>query len=159
MRVKILTRIPRVTAWNQLGDDPRLQRRDGLRHRPWQEQGTAIVELCLVIMAFFVLTLGLLDVGRAVFVYSSICSAAREATRYAIVHGERAATPATSTDIQDYVVEKLVGMSGVSVTTTWTPDNSQASAVNVTIQYNFQPVTVMFPSVPLSATSEMEISY
>ena len=160
MRVKILMRILRGTAWNQVGDDPPLQRREGqVRHRAWQEQGTTIVELSLVIVAFFFLIIGLLDVGRGVWAYNSIAAASRDATRYAIVHGERAYAPASSSDVYDYVVDKLPTMSGVSVNTTWNPDNSQGSAVSVTVQYTFQPIGVLFPSVPLSATSEMAISY
>ena len=161
MRVKIMTRILRSTAWNQVGDDPPLQRREGqVRHRAWQEQGTTIVELSLVFIGFFFLILLLLDVGRGVWVYNSISSAARDATRYAIVHGERAYTPATSTGIYSYVVDKLPGMSGVSVNTTWNPDNSRGSAVSVTVQYDYEPIINLFlQSVPLSATSEMAISY
>ncbi len=143
MRVKILRRGGRV------------------RHSPGQERGTTIVELSFVIMAFFVLLLGILDIGRGVWAHNSIAAAARDATRHAIVHGERANNPASADDIHDYIVDQLPGAlsNGISVNTTWDPDNSRGSRVTVTVQYNFQPVSVLFPSIPLTATSEMSISY
>ena len=48
--------------------------------------GQSLVEFALIIpIAFFLIT-GFFDLGRAVFNYSSLTNAVREATRYAIVH-------------------------------------------------------------------------
>ncbi len=128
--------------------------------RNWtkQQKGTTIVELSLVIVAFLVLMIGMMDVGRAVWCYNSISSVARNATRHAIVHGNRSADPCDATEIQDFVRDRLV-MSDVTVNTTWDPDNTQGSMVTVTVSYPFQPVVALFNPVTISATSEMAISY
>ena len=123
------------------------------------DQGTTTVELSLVITAFFLLSIGLVDVGRGVWAYNSISWAATHATRYAIVHGDRAASPATASSIRNFVRNKLPGLSGVEVATVWDPDNSQGSFVRVTVQYAYRPVIALFLPVTLRASSRMAISF
>ena len=118
-----------------------------------------MVEMALVSMLFFTLIIGILDVGRAVFTYNRISAVTRDATRHAIVHGARSSSPATATDIQDYVQNKLVGLTGVGVTTTWTPGNRRGHKVRVTVGYTYQPIIGFVPSVQLGATSQMAMSY
>jgi Flp pilus assembly protein TadG len=67
--------------------------------------GQALVETALIIPIFLMLLMGIVDMGRAVWATTSLASAAREATRYAIVHGGSVSTacpvgpPATDTVI------------------------------------------------------------
>ena len=124
----------------------------------WQDNGT-VLESSVVMLILFFLIVGLIDVGRGVWVYNSLSAAAREASRYAIVHGNRSSSPATSTTVENYVENKLPGIAPVTVNTTWIPDNSDGSSVRVTVQYDYQPVVALFFPVQLSATSEMAISY
>ena len=49
--------------------------------------GQALVETALILPLFLTLLLGIVDMGRAVWATTSLASAAREAARYAIVHG------------------------------------------------------------------------
>ena len=122
-------------------------------------RGTAIIEMALVSLLLFALIIGIVDVGRAVFAYNTISAVTRDATRHAIVHGARSSSPVTATDIQDYVQNKLIGFNGVNVSTTWTPSNRRGHKVRVTVDYAYQPVVALFPSVQLSATSQMAMSY
>ena len=124
-----------------------------------QCRGTAVVEIALMAMLFFGLIVGILDVGRAVFAYNSVAAVTRDATRFAIVHGRRSSSPATATDIQDFVRDRLSGFDGVNVSTTWTPNNRQGSLVRVRVTYNYNPIVALFPSVELKATSQMAMSY
>lgn len=55
-------------------------------------RGQALVETALILPLFLVLLLGIVDMGRAVWASTSLASAAREAARYAIVHGGAAST-------------------------------------------------------------------
>ena len=105
------------------------------------------------------LIIGILDVGRAGFAYNTITAVTRDATRHAIVHGARSSSPATATDIQNFVRNKLPGFDGVNVSTTWIPSNRRGHKVRVTVSYNYQPIVSLFPSVQLGATSHMAISY
>jgi hypothetical protein len=56
------------------------------------DRGQALVETALILPLFLVLLLGIVDMGRAVWATTSLASAAREAARYAIVHGGAAST-------------------------------------------------------------------
>lgn len=49
--------------------------------------GQALVEFALVIPIFLSLLMGIADLGRVVWAYNSLSSAAREGARFAIVHG------------------------------------------------------------------------
>ena len=51
------------------------------------EGAQSLVEFALVLPIFLLLVTGLFDVGRAVWQENSLAYAAREGTRYAIVHG------------------------------------------------------------------------
>jgi Flp pilus assembly protein TadG len=50
-------------------------------------RGQAMVEFALVIPVFILLMVGIFDLGRVVWVNDTLNTAAREAARYAIVHG------------------------------------------------------------------------
>jgi hypothetical protein len=56
-------------------------------------RGQALVETALILPLFLVLMMGLLDLGRAIWATTSLASAAREAARFAIVHGGTFSTP------------------------------------------------------------------
>jgi Flp pilus assembly protein TadG len=60
------------------------------RHR---SAGQALVETALILPVFLMLLMGIVDMGRAVWATTSLASAAREATRYAIVHGGSSQDP------------------------------------------------------------------
>ena len=124
------------------------------------EKGTTIPEFALIAMIFFLLTLGLLDMGRGLFAYHLLTHAAREGARYAIVHGNRSDDPATTAIISNLVKNRAPSLSGVTVSATWTPNNNQASIVEVTAQYTFDPIMpVLNFTIPLTATTRMAVSY
>ena len=48
----------------------------------------------------------------------------------------------------------------MTVSATWTPNNNQASIVEVTAQYTFDPIMpVLNFTIPLTATTRMAVSY
>jgi len=55
--------------------------------------GQALVEFAIVAPLFFVLMFGLFEFGRAVYYIQVVNNAAREGTRYAIVHGSNSLRP------------------------------------------------------------------
>jgi Flp pilus assembly protein TadG len=57
-----------------------------------KSRGQAMVEFALVIPVFLLLMVGLFDFGRVIWVNDTLSTAAREAARYAIVHGGSAST-------------------------------------------------------------------
>jgi Flp pilus assembly protein TadG len=51
------------------------------------EDGSALVEWAIVCILFMTMLLGIIDFGRALYTYHFVSHAAREATRFAAVHG------------------------------------------------------------------------
>jgi TadE-like protein len=92
-----------------------------LTHR-WRKarRGQALVEMAVVLPIFFLLLFGLVDLGRAVFVYSSLAEGSREGARWGSVQA-RAFNDTTRDSIETYVVELLDGVPSPSVTADCTP--------------------------------------
>ncbi len=61
--------------------------------RSHRSRGQSLVEFALVIPLFLTLLLGVVDMGHVIWASSSLGAAAREAARYAIVHGGSASNP------------------------------------------------------------------
>jgi Flp pilus assembly protein TadG len=54
-----------------------------MRHR--RQHAQSMVEFALIAPIFFILLLGIVDFGRAIYFYNGIASGARQAARYAVV--------------------------------------------------------------------------
>jgi hypothetical protein len=55
--------------------------------------GQSLVEFALVLPIFLAILIGMVDVGRAIWANNAVANAAREAARYAIVHGGTKSNP------------------------------------------------------------------
>jgi hypothetical protein len=58
-----------------------------------KQRGQAMVEFALIFPIFILLLVGLFDLGRVIWVNDTLATAAREAARYAIVHGAKSTCP------------------------------------------------------------------
>jgi len=132
-----------------------------------EERGSGLVEYAIVFMIFMTMLLGIADFGRALYAYHYVSSAARDATRYAMVRGcstisTNCPAQASATDIENFVKNVPLGIDATKVTVptpTWTPNRNPGSVVQVQVQYNF---TFLFPFVSTStltmkSTSQMVI--
>jgi Flp pilus assembly protein TadG len=126
-------------------------------------------------MAFILLTVGTFDFAMAVYASNFCTYSAREAARWAIVHGANSATSsncstnpgiaggcaANSGDISTYVSGLAVGLdsSKLAVTTTWTPDTNPGAEVRVTVTYTIVPLTGLGlqQTLAMSSSSQMEM--
>jgi hypothetical protein len=63
------------------------------------QRGQSLVEFALLLPLMLLIITGLFDVARAVWEENTLAYAAREGTRYAIVHGTYGSPPADTTDI------------------------------------------------------------
>ena len=61
-----------------------IEKKKTIRHRT---QGQAITEFALALPFLLLAVFGLLEVGRAVFMYAAVTNASREAVRYATAYG------------------------------------------------------------------------
>jgi Flp pilus assembly protein TadG len=110
------------------------------------EAGQSLVEFALVLPILLLIITGLFDVARATWQENTLAYAAREGTRFAIVHGSGSVdgTVVSATNDQpivDAVRNAAVGVPSVSVTVTW-PDscNSRACRVAVDATAQFVPI-------------------
>ena len=60
---------------------------------PARGAGQSLVEFALVLPLFLTILIGMVDVGRAIWANNVVANAAREAARYAIVHGGTSTNP------------------------------------------------------------------
>ena len=66
---------------------------------PGERSGQAIVEFALVSLAFFMITLGTLDIGRAMYQYHELTNAVREGARFGKME------PPNETEIKQTVID------------------------------------------------------
>jgi Flp pilus assembly protein TadG len=144
------------------------------------ERGSGLVEYAVVFMILITMLLGIVEFGRALYAYHFVSSAAREATRYAMVRGcstptTNCPTPATGDSIQTFVQNVPLGIDAtqVTATTTWpvlpnspavcsTPNGYNAPGCTVQVQvtyvFNFIFPFVSNSSLTMTSTSQMVIS-
>lgn len=100
-----------------------------------------MAEFGVVAVVFFTLLIGIIEMAQAVYSYSSVSAAAREAVRYAIVHGPTSVSPATTAQIQAVAISYAPGVKITTAEVTVTfPNNAintlQKDAV-VKISHNY----------------------
>ena len=108
------------------------------RRRP---RGLAVVELALGLMIFVMMLVGLLELGRGVWTFTTIEHAARQGARFAAVRGQL--NPTTNDAVRNAVRTAAVGLKAndVSVTTTWPNGVDRGNPVVVQVSYPFRLVT------------------
>ena len=125
-----------------------------------RQRGSALVESALTLVVFMMVIFGLMEFGRMVWAYNLVSHAAREGTRYAMVHGRNSSHPATADGIRSVVKGQAVGLDPASllVNVSWIPDNKPGSAVKVALRYTLSSMTNLAGSGTLGSTSQVIIS-
>lgn len=127
-----------------------------------RQRGSIIVEFALMLPLFLTLVLGVIEGSRVIWMYNTMSHAAREGARYAVVHGADSPSPASSSDIEQVVRDRAVGVE-VEVTTAWeNPNKEPGSMVEVQVRSEFRSVLPMLlgvTTIPLASTSRMVIDY
>lgn len=127
------------------------------------DKGASLIEFGLVVLVFYTFVFGIMDLGRALYTYHFVNHAAREATRYAIVHGSVSGDPATAADIAQYVrniIPEGIDPKAVTVSTTWSPNNAPGSTVRIQVQDDFHFIMPLLLTrhIDMSSVSGMVIS-
>lgn len=131
------------------------------RSRTTMSRGQTGVEFAASALVMLTLVFGIFACSMMIYAYNFVSDAARDAVRYAIVHGAQSLSPATANDIEQYVLNMANGLNqnNLNVNTTWTPNNNPGSVVAVQVTYNFEP---LFPlsstTMSLTSSSQMVIS-
>lgn len=128
-------------------------------------EGQALVEFALVIPIFLLVVLGLFDMGRAVFYYSTISNASREAVRLGIVDQN---TPNIRQEAVD-VASVVMPISLADVTVEYlgpdlssggpcsAPPHQIGCVVRVHVQHAFQPATPFIGTLTFGAETHQQI--
>ncbi len=98
--------------------------------------GQSLVEFALILPLILLVITGLFDLARATWQENTLAYAAREGTRYAIVHGSASSTPAHPGNDQavvDTVRAAAVGVANVSVIVTWVDGGCYDRACRVAV--------------------------
>jgi Flp pilus assembly protein TadG len=122
--------------------------------------GAVAVEFAFVIPLAILLTIGAVEVARAVSVQASISKAAKETVRIASVRGSASGAAATEAELEAMAVQLSELTDGsTSATVAWNPDNSPGSVVTVDMQTTFSPVALPFgsSSYTFNSTASMTV--
>jgi len=126
-----------------------------------QQKGSSMVEAGLVGVILLVTVFGIMDFGRALWSYTLVSHGAREATRYAMVHGNSSGNTASVDKIKGIVTGQTPGLDSTNLVTTVTfnPNQNAGSTVRVKVTYSFSPLAPFIPVGPLTlqSTSQMVI--
>ena len=135
-----------------------------LGRRRAREAGTTATEFALVASTFFMLSFGIIVMASAVMAYNSVCAAAREAVRYAVVHSPTSANPATTAQIQQVAINVApnLGIKQSQVTVTFPTDSNLPSMKDAQVQISY-PYSITIPFIPtmsvtLTTSSRMLVS-
>ena len=151
-----------------------------LRRR--RRRGTVLVESAMIYPILFLMILGIILLGIGVFRYQQVAHIAREAARWASVHGARYAQEtgqpaATVNDVYNNVIVPQaagMGLDNLNYSVTWDTSNAQTHTtvvgsgsgssvvtvtnnVIVTVTYTWN--TGLFGSLPISSTSVTPMNY
>ena len=128
-----------------------LARRRAAARKVAGERGATIVEFALTFMLFLVIILALLELGRGMWVYSTVAHGARQGGRFSIVHGTEG--PTTLSEILEKVKKNCIGLEpdNINVSVVWNPDSGtpklnpanarRGDIVEVTVSYPLRLVT------------------
>lgn len=137
------------------------------------QRGASMVEFAIVASLMLILAFGIMQCALLLYSYHATSSAARQASRWAMVRGAdclSSSCPATAASVKDYVLDNvpLLETKNVTVATTWsnTPDcpapaqNGPGCTVKVTVSYPFTLAVPFITSsvLTLSSSSQMVIS-
>lgn len=131
-------------------------------------KGNAAIEFALTFPTMVVITLLIFDLGRALFVYTTINNVAAEGARYAAVHGSSNVYEKTADEIEEFIVSRAAGLfpANLTITVTYDPNIAfKGSTVEVLLVYNmdlflggvFETIINADASLTLSGKSTMDV--
>ena len=126
------------------------------------ERGSELIEFAVISILFFTLTFGVMEFGRAIWIYGTMAHVARQGARLAIVRGADSPRTATVAEVENYVTTSAAGMTDLVVNTTWDdPSRDPGTVVQVQVSKDFQPALpfVNLGPLTLTSTSRMVIAF
>jgi Flp pilus assembly protein TadG len=133
------------------------------------QRGQVLGEFAIASATALLLILGIIDFGRAMFVYDFVANAARMGTRYAIVHAapcNGGVTTSCELAVKNFIAANGTGIdqSKVQLIFTWEGTPTCAGTANpgcnvkLEVDYPFAFMMTPLPTLTLKSTSQMVIS-
>ena len=117
-------------------------------------RGGAAIEFAFIIPIAILLTVGAVEVARAVSVQASISQAAKETVRFASVRGSASGAAATEAQLETMAVELAeLADASTSAAVAGPPTTAPGSVVTVDMQTTFTPVALPFGPSSYTFTS------
>lgn len=99
--------------------------------KPARRRGTATVEFAVIAPVFFLLVLGIIEIGRMTMVQEILINAAREGARMAIVPGKTDAQ--VTTTIDNYLAASSISGHSRSVSPSLATSPASGTAITVSV--------------------------
>ena len=125
-----------------------MARRSHSRRKARSKRGTAALEYALIGPVLFLLLIGIMDMGRLMWVYSGLYRGVEAAARCGAVNTNACATTA---EIQSAAVAAIWGMPVSS--SVFTVSTTASCGTQVTASYSFQFYTPGFGSITLAPSA------
>lgn len=114
-----------------------------------KEYGQDLMEYAIIFPVLFLILIGIFDLGRVVYYYSSLSNAAREGVRWGIIHPED--DTAITTRVCNSAIGLDLGCPNPNITITWFDKDGNsitrnsnnlriARDIQVKVTYYFEPV-------------------
>ena len=129
-----------------------------------RRRGAAIVEFSLAFMLFLVIMVTLMEFGRAMWTYTTICHAARQGARFAMTRGSL--NPTTKTDVENVIKKAASGLEDSKITLKTEPTDlsavSRGSTLELEVLYDFELVTgnllLGYTTIPMASRSSVIVA-
>jgi Flp pilus assembly protein TadG len=128
------------------------------------QAGQTTAEFAVSATVFVILVFALMQLSWTVYNFNTMCSAAREAVRYAIVHSPTGPNQATTAQVQQVAINYAPALNLVAsdINVTWPTDAnySPTKDARISISHRFTFPIPFLPSinVTLTTTSQMLVS-
>lgn len=127
----------------------------------YRQSGQTTVEFAVTATVFILLFVGLMEIPLAVYDYNTVCSAAREAVRYAIVHSPTGPDPVPDSQIQAVAINSAVDLDPkqLTVSVSWPPDANlpKQEDARVAVSYNYQVQIPFLAPIKLTLSSASQM--
>lgn len=119
-------------------------------------RGAMAVEFAIVAPIFLIMVLGIIEVGRAFWIKSTLQYAVEEAGRYVMVN-----TSATTSQVQTYAQGYLPSSLSAASVSALQETTGSVTFMSITASYSFQTIVplVPLPAVTLNAKSRVPIAF
>jgi Flp pilus assembly protein TadG len=133
--------------------------------RPRKRFGAqGLVEFAIIGPVFLMLLFGVVEMGRLIWTNHELDNGTREGARYAMVHGAKSGTLATSATVKTYMLSHTSGLSSAKATVNvaYGGTAQPGDVVTVSSTYSFTPLVSMVlgtGTINLTSTAKVIVQH